>query len=223
MAKGAAEDHQPATVRSSHLGGPVRDAVIAGHAGDLETASRLAADPDPAVRASALGALRRMGALDTRALVSAMSDSAPVVRRRACELAGRGSGDDDAPGEIVDALVRIVSGDTDPSVVESAAWALGEAGLRCGAGAVGALEGVVREHADPLCREAAVAALGAIGDAAALDTVLVALEDKAPVRRRATIALAAFDGPRVDAALRRCLEDRDWQVRQAAEDLLGRL
>jgi len=50
----------------------------------------------------------------------------------------------------------------------------------------------------------------------------VALEDKPAVRRRATIALAAFDDPRVDVALRRCLEDRDWQVRQAAEDLLGR-
>ena len=50
-----------------------------------------------------------------------------------------------------------------------------------------------------------------------------ALEDKPAVRRRATIALAAFDDPRVDGALRRCLEDRDWQVRQAAEDLLGRI
>jgi hypothetical protein len=35
------------------------------------------------------------------------------------------------------------------------------------------------------------------------------------------IALAAFEGPEVDAALRRALEDRDWQVRQAAEDLLA--
>ena len=28
-------------------------------------------------------------------------------------------------------------------------------------------------------------------------------------------------GPEVDAALQRALTDRDWQVRQAAEDLLG--
>ena len=159
MAEGAAEDHQPAMVRSPHLGGPVRDAVVAGHAGDLETASRLSEDPDPSVRAAALGALHRMGALDAAALVSAMSDLAPVVRRRACELAGRGPVDD-APVETVGALVRIVSEDTDPSVVESAAWALGEAGSACGGAAVRALEGVVREHADPLCREAAVAALG---------------------------------------------------------------
>ena len=35
------------------------------------------------------------------------------------------------------------------------------------------------------------------------------------------IALAPFDGPEVDAALARALEDRDWQGRQAAEDLSG--
>jgi HEAT repeat protein len=51
--------------------------------------------------------------------------------------------------------------------------------------------------------------------------VLAALEDKPAVRRRAAAALAAFDGPAVEAALRRCLEDRDWQVRQVAEDLLA--
>jgi uncharacterized membrane protein len=40
------------------------------------------------------------------------------------------------------------------------------------------------------------------------------------VRRRAVIALAPFDGPEVDDALERARTDRDWQVRQAAEDLL---
>jgi hypothetical protein len=40
------------------------------------------------------------------------------------------------------------------------------------------------------------------------------------VRRRAVIALAPFAGPEVDAALERARTDRDWQVRQAAEDLL---
>ena len=33
------------------------------------------------------------------------------------------------------------------------------------------------------------------------------------------IALAPFDGPEVAAALDAALSDRDWQVRQAAEDL----
>jgi HEAT repeat protein len=47
------------------------------------------------------------------------------------------------------------------------------------------------------------------------------MEDRPPVRRRAVLALAAFEGPGVETALRRALEDRDRQVRQAAEDLLG--
>jgi HEAT repeat protein len=51
--------------------------------------------------------------------------------------------------------------------------------------------------------------------------VLRACDDKPAVRRRAVLALAAFEGPEVEARLRQALTDRDWQVRQAAEDLLG--
>jgi HEAT repeat protein len=51
--------------------------------------------------------------------------------------------------------------------------------------------------------------------------VLAATADKPAVRRRAVIALAPFDGPEVEAALRRACHDRDRQVRQAAEDLLA--
>ena len=70
-------------------------------------------------------------------------------------------------------------------------------------------------------REAAVAALGALGDADALPAILDACGDKPAVRRRAVLALAPFDGPEVDAAIEAALTDRDWQVRQAAEDLRG--
>ncbi len=66
-----------------------------------------------------------------------------------------------------------------------------------------------------------MAALGSIGDPAGLPAILAATTDKATVRRRAVIALAPFEGPEVDAALERARSDRDWQVRQAAEDLLG--
>jgi HEAT repeat protein len=66
-----------------------------------------------------------------------------------------------------------------------------------------------------------VAALGAIGDPAGLGAVLGALEDRPAVRRRAAVALAAFDDPRAEAGLRRAAADRDWQVRQAAEALLS--
>ena len=76
-------------------------------------------------------------------------------------------------------------------------------------------------HDDPLVREAAVAALGAIGDPRAVDAVLRACDDRPAIRRRAVIALAAFDGDRVEQRLRAALEDTDWQTRQAAEDVLN--
>jgi HEAT repeat protein len=189
---------------------------VAGHGGDRREALRLAADPDPRVRAAALGALGRLGALDDPTALAAMSDPDPAVRRRACELAGS----EGRSVLVVDGLVRAL-GDDDVSVAETAAWALGEVGDTCGAAAVAALCHLVQAHPSPLCREAAVAALGAIGDGATLGVVLGALDDTAHVRRRAAIALAAFDDPRAEEGLRRCLADRDWQVRQAAEELLG--
>ncbi len=66
-----------------------------------------------------------------------------------------------------------------------------------------------------------MAALGAIGDPDGLDAVLDALGDKPPVRRRAAVALAGFDDPRVEGVLQAvAADDRDWQVRQAAAELL---
>ena len=82
-----------------------------------------------------------------------------------------------------------------------------------------ALGRAATDHDDPLVREAAVAALGALGDPSTLPVVLAACDDKPAVRRRAVLALAAFDGAEVEARLALALTDRDWQVRQAAEDL----
>jgi HEAT repeat protein len=103
-------------------------------------------------------------------------------------------------------------------VVEAAAWSSGER-EPAEPGIVAALARVGADHDDPLCREAAVAALGAIGDPAGLPAILAATRDRPAVRRRAVLALAPFDGPEVDAAIERALGDRDWQVRQAAEDI----
>jgi HEAT repeat protein len=75
-------------------------------------------------------------------------------------------------------------------------------------------------HDDPLVREAAVAALGALGDERGLAAILQACGDRPAIRRRAVLALAAFEGDDVEAALQHALEDADWQVRQAAEDLV---
>ena len=60
----------------------------------------------------------------------------------------------------------------------------------------------------------------AIGDPRGLATILHGCTDKPAVRRRAVLALAPFEGPEVDAALEAALSDRDWQVRQAAEDVV---
>ena len=98
-----------------------------------------------------------------------------------------------------------------------AAWYVAERRARP---AVTALATIATGHGDTRCREAAVAALGAIGDPAGLPAVLTALKDSPTVRRRATVALAGFDDPRVTPALRAACEDRDWQVRQAAGELL---
>jgi len=188
-----------------------RMVALAGHADDEITARSGLADPDASVRATALGALARLGALADDDVATYLADPAPGVRRRASELAAS------RPSVAIGELLH----DPDDSVVEMTAWSLGERGERAAVAALSALAAVESGHRDPLCREAAVAALGAIGDPAGLPAVLAALEDKPAVRRRAAVALAAFDGPPVEAALHRCLEDRDWQVRQVAEDLLA--
>ena len=163
------------------------------------------------MRASAIGALARLNDLSAAELNAALVDPDPSVRARACELAGA------LPGTSPPSLISSLR-DPDPTVVEVAAWACGERHPP-EPGAVGHLSSLATSHDDALIREAAVAALGAIGDDAGLPAILTATRDKATVRRRAVIALAPFDGPDVSAALAAAREDRDWQVRQAAEDL----
>jgi HEAT repeat protein len=185
-----------------------RAAALAGHTGDEAEARALLADPDPGVRATALGALGRLGRAREDDVRAALADPSPEVRRRACQVAVGVAGVD---------LVPMLA-DEDPGVVEVAAWALGERAEARGE-VVDRLSAVAAHHDDPLCREAAVAALGAIGDERGLPAILAATRDRPAVRRRAVIALAPFDGPEVEAALAAAMADRDWQVRQAAEDL----
>ena len=152
-----------------------------------------------------------------RAPGDAFADADAGVRRRAVELAAKRPRVD----------LRGPLADPDASVVEVAAWACGEhevvpddvlatlVDLAGGRGSGG----------DPLVREAAVAALGAIGDDRGLDAILAATTDRPAIRRRAVLALAPFVDPdhhraaEVAAALERATADRDWQVRQAAEDV----
>lgn len=191
-----------------------RATVIAGHQGDEETARRALDDTDASVRVAAIGAVERIGTLTDDDVRAALDDPSPAVRRRACELAATRP-----EVSLLDALA-----DEDTSVVEVAAWSCGEQVDHVSDD--GLDDAVVDRLIDlatgadaALVREAAAASLGAIGDERGLPAILVACGDKPHVRRRAVLALAPFEGDEVEAAIDRALADRDWQVRQAAEDL----
>ena len=221
-----------------------RRAILVGHNGDAGAARDLLTDPAAPVRAAALGALDRIARTNradgptTDELAASLADPAPAVRQRALEvLAGPGRlSDPDQPGgsrrDHDDSATRLLGpllaclGDTDHSVLEVACWAAGELPeiAEATVDALVEVAGPARgqgAHEDALCREAAVAALGALGHERGRAAVLGGLEDRPAIRRRAVLALAAFEGDDVEAALKRALGDRDWQVQQAAEDLLG--
>lgn len=192
-----------------------RDAALAGHRGDAAAARSYLDDSNPKVREAALRALDRIEPEIRFELERALTDVRPSVRAAALELAARRP-------EIPNVLVADRLFDPDPRVVEAAAWTCGECSFAPDlADLVSALAVVACGHADALCRESAVAALGSLGHPSGLSAVLAALDDKPAVRRRAVIALTPFAGPEVDAAMDRARSDRDRQVREAVEELLG--
>ncbi len=186
-----------------------REIAVAGHTGDAAAARGALTDADPVARELALGATLRLGLLTDADLRAALADPTPSVRRRAAMLAGQRRG----------VSLRAALDDPDVTVVEAAAWACGEQEVVAD-DVLDALIDLGVTSSDALVREACAAALGAIGDPRGLPTILHACTDKPAVRRRAVLALAPFDGDEVDAALQAALADRDWQVRQAAEDVL---
>lgn len=182
--------------------------IVAGHSGDATTALDHIADADATVRAAALGALDRLGRLTDAQITAGFGDLSPEVRRRAAELAGTRP----------DISLLVLLHDRDTTVVEVAAWACGEQ-ERVGDDVLDHLIELATGADEPLVREASAAALGAIGNERGLPAILAACVDKPNVRRRAVLALAPFSSPEVDAAIEHAVTDRDWQVRQAAEDL----
>lgn len=184
--------------------------ALAGHTGDDATARGGLTDPAPAVRVAALRSLDRLDQLSHDDLSAALVDDDPSVRIAALELAAT------RPDPPIDPLLT----DDDAMVVEAAAWALGER-TDARPAVIDALARIAGHHDDPLARESAVAALGAIGDERGLPAVLAATTDKPAIRRRAVISLVAFEGPEVDAAWARARNDRDRQVRDAVDELLG--
>jgi len=184
--------------------------TLAAHSNDTATLEAAFNGDDPHVRAIALSSLHKSAALTTRHIALALSDPERLVRHRLARIAAHDSRVD---------LLRLLS-DDDFAVAETAAWALGERDAVSDA-EMQALIMSATAHAHPLVRESCVAALGSLGDERGLPAILHACNDKPAVRRRAVISLAPFDSPEVTAALRVALADRDWQVRQAAEDLLA--
>ena len=176
--------------------------------GDLSLARELCGDDDPRVRASSIAVLSENDALDESLIALGLSDPNPLVRMTVARAAAQNSS----------ISVLELLNDEDSSVVEIACWAAGEQ-TEHNDSLIEALSGIALEHEDALCRESAVAALGALGDVRGLESILKATKDIATVRRRAVIALAPFEGQAVTDALQLALSDRDWQVRQAAEDL----
>ncbi|MGH9292864.1 MAG: HEAT repeat domain-containing protein [Acidimicrobiales bacterium] len=147
----------------------------------------------------------------------ALNDPSPVARRSLAELAGARGG-----VRLTNAELEQLLSDPEAEVVEAACFAAGESADGDRRGLVERLVEIATGHEDPLCRESAVAAIGAIGHPAGLGAVLAATKERPAVRRRAVVALAAYSGPEVEAALEAARNDRDWQVRQAAEDIAGR-
>lgn len=186
------------------------EVTLAAHRCDIAVLDAALDSSDPHVRTIALAGLDKCGAMSHRHIALAITDPERVVRHRLAQLG--------AHDERVDLLVLLA--DSDYAIAETAAWALGERDTTNEA-ALQALIMSATNHPHALVRESCVAALGSIGDERGLPAILHACGDKPAVRRRAVISLAAFDGPDVEAALTAALSDRDWQVRQAAEDLLA--
>lgn len=178
-------------------------------AGAVEQLVECAQHEEHTIRSLALGCLDHIDAIKIEHLMHALADEHRDVRVRAIELA-IGFADIDLSSHLFDA---------DDLVVESAAWALGEREAATQE-ILDSLSKVAVEHEVSICREAAIAALGAIGDEAGLPAILHGMTDKATVRRRAVLALSPFDSLEAHAALTAALDDRDRQVRQAAEDLI---
>lgn len=168
-------------------------------------------DAAPRARVLALRAAAAHQWLGDAEWRAALDDVDPEVRRTALSLLAHAK-----TTAALAAQVRARLDDPKPLVVDAACFALGEHRAKR---AITALCRVARDHPDARCREAAIAALGAIGDARCVPTVIAALEDKAPIRRRAIVALSAFEGPEVEAALARAAADHDWQVRAAVDQL----
>jgi HEAT repeat protein len=169
---------------------------------------------DPGIRRVAVAASIGDRRVSGRLMTMLGGDPDPMVRRECAEILGLMPIDDPAP-------LEAALNDASAEVREAAATAIGEVAAEDSVPLL--VEHAGNESEDNLVREAAVAALGAIGDPSAVQTLLDLLSGGPPqVRRRCVAALSVFDGDNVEAALRAAATDRNPMVREAAEMVVGR-
>ncbi|MEI8160329.1 MAG: HEAT repeat domain-containing protein [Actinomycetes bacterium] len=186
------------------------EVLLASHEGNSELLRAAFTHANDHIRSLALHGLLKNNVLTDEHIRRAEVDSSRLVRHRLAQL-----------GAVEPRInLSILLHDVDFAVAETAAWSLGERVDVTPEEFALLLEGGA-DHDHAIVRESCIAALGAIGDPRAVPIILQGCTDKPAVRRRAILALAPFDGPEVTTALEKALLDRDWQVRQAAEDLLA--
>lgn len=187
------------------------EVIEAGHGTDeaslnlLTTALR---SENALLRRHALTGLEARLALSDATIVAAIADHDAENRARALRVAGRVT---QASSALI-AAVTAATSDSQDFVAVAAIRSIADLVI---GDALDLLVSLVREHQDPMVREEAVAALGSLGDEHGLIAIIEACSDKPAVRRRCVVALGAFQGDAVEAALDRLNEDKDWQVRQA--------
>ena len=191
-----------------------RAAAVAGHTGDRETAPGGLARRRPGRAGRPDSAPWNRSARSTpTTLRSALQDESALVRRRAAGAGCPSSG-------------RLVAGGPGRSRRgrgEMAAFACGEQGASVGADVLASSSDLATATRTPSSARPRSPRSARSATPPRCPAILAATGgDKAAVRRRAVLALAPVRraGGRGHAANARST-DRDWQVRQAAEDLLG--
>lgn len=185
------------------------EVVKAGFSGDFKPVKKGLSDPCGRVRAAAVAACRRLGRLDVQILEAALGDPEPEVRLAGAKAAANAGGG---------SLLARLALEKDLLVAEALIFALGEQREEA---AYSALCEAATSHPDALCREAAVAAIANFERDDSIVVLEKAAKDKPAIRRRVAVALAAVEDPRARVLLHHFTEDRDWQTRQIANEILA--
>ena len=118
--------------------------------GNIQLVTEYLEHPYPDIRATALRVLNNEGKLEKETLADALLDSAFKVRSALAYLV--------STNLEIPAMKFLL--DEDAEIVEIACWGVGERG-EASSEVLEVLQSITESHSDSLCRESAVAALGA--------------------------------------------------------------